>query len=281
LQQITLQNNRGCRLVLASCALLSVWLALQQQPVPCRTKARGTLVRMKSAATRPMRNPMPHAIRRGASLRPGVRRKTRAEISADKAEKHAWRCYLAVVFSMFLNMLLAIGNANGVGMNNSKVVIIQIIVTLLSGSLILANPIRLKPAEQYTLGGMALLLVIGAGFHGFNPKALYDCLIIPLYIMLGRSARQVRAEWMHWLLAAVVFVVGMEILTPSIFTRIVNPGDYFMATRDWVAGAGSNAAVRDGLYSGAYRGAARSSPSWITAFQGHFSSRCRWATSPS
>jgi hypothetical protein len=25
--------------------------------------------------------------------------------------------------------------------------------------------------------------------------------------------------------------------------------------------------VRDGLYSGAYRGAARSSPSWITAFQ--------------
>lgn len=201
-----------------------------------------------------MRNTMPHAIRQGSPLRPGVRRKTRAEVSAARAEKHAWRCYLAVVVSIFLNMLLAIANANGVGMSNGKVVIIQIIVTLLAGSMILVNPIRLKPAEQYTLGFMALLLVIGIGFHGLDLKALYDFLIIPLYIMLGRSARHVQAEWMHWLLAAVVFVVGMEVLTPSIFTRIVNPGEYFLATRDWVANGGVNDALRDGLYAGAYRG---------------------------
>lgn len=200
-----------------------------------------------------MHNTMPHAVRRGAPLRPGVRRKTRAAVSVAMAEKHAWRCYLAVVFSMFLNMLLAIANANGIGMNNTKVVIIQIIVTLLSGSMILAKPVALKPAEQYALAVMVLLLLIGAGLHGFNAKAVYDCLIIPLYIVLGRSARQVRPKWMHWLLAAVVIIVGMEVLTPSLFTRIVNPGQYFLSTRAWVAEGGVNDALRDGLYTGAYR----------------------------
>ncbi|NMN07049.1 MULTISPECIES: hypothetical protein [unclassified Novosphingobium] len=192
-------------------------------------------------------------------LQAPTNRRTRARAAALGADSpvttvaHAWRCYLALAISMFLNMILAIANANGLGMNNKLVTAIQIVVTLASCAVILGQPIKLRPAEQYGLFAIVLLLIMTSALNGFNPKAVYDCLIIPLYIALGRSARAVKPRWMDWLLAAVTLVVLMEMVAPALFTRIVNPGAFFMATRSWIAAA-SGAAADSGLYIGATRG---------------------------
>ncbi|WP_179505615.1 MULTISPECIES: hypothetical protein [unclassified Sphingomonas] len=200
---------------------------------------------MSSAATQRINRPVR-----------GTKRVRAAALGAESpvtTVSHAWRCFLALVVSMFLNMLLAIANANGLGMNNKLVTVIQIVVTLGSGAMILSQPIKLRPAEQYLLIVLVLLFLMASAVNGFNMKAMYDCLIIPLYIALGRSARAIKPRWMDWLLAAVTGVVLVELLAPSLFTRVVNPGGFFMATRAWIA-ANAGSAPDGGLYVGAVRG---------------------------
>jgi len=188
--------------------------------------------------------PRPMAPRRGAA--PGL--KTMAQ-----AETHAWLCFLAVAGSMFLNFVLAVANAHGIGMNNTSVTVAQIAVTALSGGLILLWPIRLTIQEQFSLGAMLLLLLMGTAINGFDAKAIYDCVFIPLYIALGRSARFVKPMWMHCLLIAVCLVVALEAVAPTAFTTLANPSRVLIATRSWVANAGLSAKMQDGLYAGAYR----------------------------
>ncbi len=170
-----------------------------------------------------------------------------------QAEAHAWRCFLAVCISMLLNFLLAIANANGIGMNNNLVTVIQVIVTGASACMVLFWPIRVTKLEQYSAFAIVLSLIMTLMVNEFNPRLFYDFLVIPLYIALGRSARFTKPRWMDALLLTVLAITLLEIAAPTLFVRVVNPGKYFLATRSWVA-AQNGAVAETGLYVGAFRG---------------------------
>lgn len=189
---------------------------------------------------------MPGTLPRRRTLPPKQRLK--------QAEKHAWRCFLVIVICAFLNLVLAIGNAHGVPMNTARVTIIQIAFTLFSGMAILGNPVPLQRQEQTVLGIISLFLVISTIVNGLDVKSIYNCMIIPLYIALGRSARWTKPSWMHFLIGAVTAVVLFEIFFSDKYNTFVAPGKYFLATREWVANGEVNESLKQGLYSGAYRG---------------------------
>lgn len=167
--------------------------------------------------------------------------------------RHAWHCFLAMAFSMLLNFFLSILNANGVGMNTSLVTIIQIVVTLACGSLLFSRHTRFRALPILALAALVAMLVIMNLIKTPNAKAFYDFMVIPLYIGLGASAVDVPQKWMSGLFWLVVAVVVFEVALPSVYTSMVNPGAFFMATREWVAAQGGNDALNDGLYVGAYR----------------------------
>jgi hypothetical protein len=149
--------------------------------------------------------------------------------------RRAFWCFLAVSFSMLLNFFLAVLNTHGVGMSEGKVTIIQILVTALSGCLLLPRITHIRAVPAIMLGLLVVLLITMNLLKTPNPKAFYDCLIVPLYIGIGASAYGVRDKWMSWLFWFVVIIVALEALLPTIYTAIVNAGDYFRATRAWWA----------------------------------------------
>ncbi|WBO20847.1 hypothetical protein [Sphingomonas abietis] len=155
---------------------------------------------------------------------------------------------------MFLNFVLAILNQHGVAMDTQKVTIIQTFVTICCGSLLFSRYTKISDTSVMVLAGIFLLLLLTNFTNTPNVKTFYDCLIIPLYIALGASAFGVKERWMNGLLLFVSLFVGMEILAPSLYSSMVNPGAYFTATREWVGGQTANHAIDDGLYIGAYRG---------------------------
>jgi hypothetical protein len=177
--------------------------------------------------------------------------------------RRARLCFAAVALSMLLNFFLAFLNTHGVAMNEGKVTIIQIAVTGLSGCLLLTRVAQARAVPIITLAVLIVTLIVMNLIKTPNPKAFYDCLIVPLYIGVGASAYGVRDRWMSWLFWFVVIIVAMEALLPTIYTAIVNAGDYFRATRAWVASTAANKATQDGLYAGAYRGGGTSAFSMI------------------
>lgn len=176
------------------------------------------------------------------------------DFTSRAQEKHARWCFLAVSFSMLLNFFMAFLNTHGVGMNESKVTIIQILVTALCGCLLLTRHTTFRPMPIIMLGLLLVQLIVMNLLKTPNARAFYDCMILPLYIGIGASAYNVRDRWMSWLFWFVFAVCVMEALLPSVYGAIVNAGDYFKATRSWVANAQANQASQDGLYAGAYRG---------------------------
>lgn len=168
--------------------------------------------------------------------------------------RRAFWCFLAVSFSMLLNFFLAVLNTHGVGMSEGKVTIIQILVTALSGCLLLPRITHIRAVPAIMLGLLVVLLITMNLLKTPNPKAFYDCLIVPLYIGIGASAYGVRDKWMSWLFWFVAFICALEALLPTIYTAIVNAGEYFHATRSWVASQAVSKATQDGFYTGAYRG---------------------------
>ncbi|WBO23913.1 hypothetical protein [Sphingomonas abietis] len=170
------------------------------------------------------------------------------------AERHAFRCFIALTVSIFLNFALAILNQHGVGMDTQKITILQALVTVGSGCLLFARHTKLNAVSAIVLTGIILLLAITNLTGTPNIKTLYDCMVIPLYVAVGASAFHVRQRWMNLLFFSVLIIVGVEFLAPTLYTSLVNPGAYFTATREWIADQSSNKAIQDGLYIGAYRG---------------------------
>jgi putative polymerase len=156
--------------------------------------------------------------------------------------------------AMFLNLILAFLHARGLPASTNLVIVAQIIVTAFALPAFASRNVRLREPAIIALAFIAFSALVTNFLNPFNAKAIYDCLLIPIFIGLGLSASYVRPQWMNWLLLFVLATVLMENFFPSIYASVFDPAGYFSATREWVANAKENAASADGLYRGAYRG---------------------------
>ncbi|MBY8829919.1 hypothetical protein [Hephaestia mangrovi] len=154
---------------------------------------------------------------------------------------------------MFLNLALAFLHARGLPASTRLVIVAQVIVTALALPAFTSPRAKLERQTVMALCLIALSLVGTNIANPFNPKTIYDTLLIPIYIILGMAAGSVRTKWMHGLLLFVLATTLMEAFFPALYVRLFDPAAYFSATREWIANQDPNASTDAGFYAGAFR----------------------------
>lgn len=162
-------------------------------------------------------------------------------------------CFLILCVSMFVNLILAFLHARGFPASTTIVTVSQALVTACALPAFLSPRVRLTASAVTALSFVAVMALMTNVINPFNPKTVYDSILIPIYIALGMSAASVRPRWMNYLLFFVLLTVIIEIFFPSLYVRLFDPAGYFSSTRTWVAEQGGNAATDDGFYTGSYR----------------------------
>jgi hypothetical protein len=153
-----------------------------------------------------------------------------------KSQSRAWHCFIILCLSMFLNLILAVAHARGVPVTNGIVTALQMLVTLVAVPAALSPQARLPDYAYNALGFVLFSVVLTNLLNPFNPKTIYDIVLIPIYMGLGMSAVSVKPKWMHGLLIFVLASALLELLLPGIYQWLVDPLGYLSATRDWLEG---------------------------------------------
>jgi hypothetical protein len=174
--------------------------------------------------------------------------------STNERELWPFMCFAVLCAAIFLNMILAFLHARGLPASANLVIVAQVIVTAFALPAFASRRVGFREPALLALAIIVFSAVVTNMLNPFNPKTIYDCLLIPIYIALGMSASYVRPKWMNYLLLVVLVTVLMENFFPSIYASVFDPAGYFSATREWVANQKENAASADGLFRGAYRG---------------------------
>jgi hypothetical protein len=180
--------------------------------------------------------------------------KNRRSDRPDGGWERPFLCFGLLFVAMFVNLILAFLNAHGLPASTNLVILVQAMITALALPAFVLSLTKLRPMALFALGFIAFSIVVTNILNPFNMKAIYDTLLIPIYIGLGMWASFARSKWVNYLLFFVVATVLLEILAPSIYASLFNPAGYFSATREWVANQKENASTAGGLYTGAYRG---------------------------
>lgn len=162
-------------------------------------------------------------------------------------------CFLLLCVSMFVNLILAFLHARGFPASTTIVTVVQALVTACALPAFLSPRVRLTASAVVALSFVVVMALMTNVINPFNPKTVYDSLLIPIYIALGISAASVRPRWMNYLLFFVLVTVLLEIFAPSIYVGLFDPAGYFASTREWVAEQSGSAATDDGFYTGSYR----------------------------
>ncbi len=163
-------------------------------------------------------------------------------------------CFILLVLSMFVNLILAFLHARGAPMSSGIVMAVQALITALAVPAFLSPRVRLRQTALFALSFILFSAIVMNFLNPFNIKTIYDIVLIPIYIALGMSASYIRPKWMNYLLIFVFVIVLLEIFAPEIYVALFDPAGYFSSTRDWVANQKANAATEQGLYTGAIRG---------------------------
>lgn len=168
-------------------------------------------------------------------------------------ERMPFLCFALLCVSMFVNLILAFLHARGLPASTTLVTAVQALVTACALPAFLSSRVRLTATTVVALSFIVGLALMTNILNPFNPKTIYDTVLIPIYIALGISASKIRPKWMNYLLLFVLLTVLIEILFPSLYTNLFDPAGYFASTREWVAEQSASAATDDGLYAGSYR----------------------------
>jgi hypothetical protein len=163
-------------------------------------------------------------------------------------------CFIILVLSMFVNLILAFLHARGLPMSSGIVMGVQALITASAIPAFLSPRVKLRHGALMALSFIIFSTVVMNFLNPFNIKTMYDTILIPIYIALGMSASYIRPKWMNYLLLFVFLIVVLEIIAPQAYVGLFNPAEYLSSTRDWVANQKANAATAEGLYTGAIRG---------------------------
>lgn len=156
--------------------------------------------------------------------------------------------------ALLMNFALALVNANFTMMSTTIVLASQLALTAAAALVIALDPPKVSPAFVVALLAVLLGYLLAGLFHQeLDPRSLYNVLVIPIFMLLGMTLKQLRA-WMINIPMAVVTVVALaDGLLRDQFAAVVNPLSYYRLTRDWVASQNSAFSEDTGLYVGADR----------------------------
>jgi hypothetical protein len=151
-------------------------------------------------------------------------------------------CFVVLCLSMFLNFALAFLHARGLPVSNAIVTVIQLIVTMLALPAFFSRRAKLPEHARFALAFIILSAIATNILNPFDPKTLYDSLLIPIYTVLGMSAASTKPKWMHFLLIFVLASTLLELNAPGLYTSLFDPLGYLSATRGWLEEVADKAA---------------------------------------
>lgn len=169
------------------------------------------------------------------------------------ASRRPLLAFALVFLSMFLNLALAFLSARGLPISSGTVIAVQATVTAAAVPSLFSQQVRFRATALFALAFILLSVIVTNFLNPFNPKTIYDILLIPIYIALGMSGSSVRPKWMNYLLVFVVLIVAIEVVLPTFYVSLFDPAGYLSSTRQWIANQKVNDAANDGLYVGSYR----------------------------
>lgn len=171
-----------------------------------------------------------------------------------------------IVAAILENPLLALVNNFVFTLNSQVVAAVQLLVTLAAIAVIAVR----RPAlpRLFVIAGClflccALIKFIVTG--SINPRFLYDAAMLPLFLVLGASARTFSVRFVAVIVGLLLAVAVIELVFPETYAGILNPRKYFYFTRDWVAAvtapdasiaSSSDIYLGSNRYTGSFFGAA-------------------------
>lgn len=156
--------------------------------------------------------------------------------------------------ALLMNFALALVNANVAPMNTTIVLAAQLALTAAAALVILLDPPKVSPI--FVIGLLVVLLgylLTGLFHQKLDPRSLYNVLVIPIFMLLGMTLKQLRAWMINIPMMLVTLVALVDGLLRDRFSAIVNPLSYYRSTRDWVATQNAAFTEDTGLYIGADR----------------------------
>jgi putative polymerase len=144
--------------------------------------------------------------------------------------------YAVIAAAILENPILALVNNFAVTLNAQVVAAVQLLITFAAVVVIVLR--RPKLSHTFVVAGClflccTLLKFIVSGT--FNPRFLYDAAMLPLFLVLGASARGFSPRFFTIILVALVVTAVVELVFPDFYAALFNPRKYFYFTRDWVA----------------------------------------------
>ncbi len=141
-----------------------------------------------------------------------------------------------LVISILQNFILSFANNHFFSLNQSSVIIMQLLINILVFIIILA---KVRSGNFPLIGHVYLfgiiLLVSALYTQSINFRYIYDSMTIPFFILLGRVDRAFNAQLWKKIFYLIIAVAIFELFFPTFYTNILNPGSYYYNTRSWVA----------------------------------------------
>ena len=172
--------------------------------------------------------------------------------------------YAIAAACLSMNFVLAIINNIVASVPSSAVIGTQALLTLAAIFAAVYRGIRVRSEFVIFIAICGLFLMASSIYRhqigpaillgDFDPKVVYDLLLIPIFIALGSTIRRFSTWFLHAIFALTFVVSVAEIALPDSFAATVNPLSYYVNTRGWVAQQVSDGdAAEGGFYIGTNR----------------------------
>lgn len=189
------------------------------------------------------------------------------DVSPDTADERSDAfLYLLLAAFVFENAALAFINQNIDTLTAGTVMSVQMALTFGAVLYLAARWSRIDWRIAGWFGVFLFFAAIKIVFTGeVNFRFLYDIAIIPLFLLLGSTAKRFNGAFLVGILLVMAAGAAFEMVLPQTYAALFNPMKYYYFTRDWMAtDMGPNASVYTD--AGVYIGANRAGGSFFGAF---------------
>lgn len=154
-----------------------------------------------------------------------------------------WLGLLIVVGAVFFNAGLAFINAQGIPLGSGPVIATEVLLVGIAGAWSMLNfRAEMKPWLMLAMFVVAFGLVRMLALGDFNPKFIRDLMLPCMFVMLGMTV-STRSAVRTALALQIIIVIGIvwEAASLETFSAVLNPKEYYIATRGLSAEEFTNA----------------------------------------
>jgi len=170
---------------------------------------------------------------------------------------HERLCICLLYACVLENCVLAAVNSLLFPVSQGLVVGAQLFLTASAIGLIVSGKARLERPFMFGCVGFTLCVLAAVAHSGtVDTRFLYDATVIPIFILLGMTARKFSTSFLTALLLIVLGVAIFELIFPEMYVALFNPLRYFLATRKWMGetqGLTATIVTANDFYFGAHR----------------------------